>query len=365
MLIQCTKKLLEELKLPAAASEVEYDPLTSWHANIITVNRRKTVVAINDSCNYGVVLYGLKAKDFQNLGNIIINAVRENLLSECIKPDVIDKFIPILSKVSYSKTKNASMVSRINKACEYVNYRRKYLNSDKVNQLQIGRNLSRRPFKLKGTNGYLFPHAELFKLLQQFTDGEVFSCTAMELNVKLEMESFDIQRRLIVPGSYTFEQLHKILQVAFGWQNYHMHEFAVLGEENNLVANIVPFNDENFSEFENVPQVMESECKLSDYLMKYKNILYTYDFGDNWTHIITVDKILENYDKNYTVCVDGVGDAPPEDVGGEYGYQEFIDIISNPSNPDYEEMIEFGKERGYSKFNIENINKQIRLWVDY
>lgn len=74
-----------------------------------------------------------------------------------LSPDVIDKFILVLSKVSYSKTKNASMVSRINKACECVNYLRGYLNSYRVNQLQIGRNLSRRPFKPKGSDEYLFP----------------------------------------------------------------------------------------------------------------------------------------------------------------------------------------------------------------
>lgn len=365
MLIQCTKKLLRELKLPSVESEIEYEPINSWHANIITVNRRKTVVAINDSSNYGVVLYGLKSKDFQNLGDLIINAVRENLLNECISSDVIEKFIPVSSGVSYSKTRNASMVSRINKACEYVDYCREFLNHDKVNQLHIGRNLSRRIFKPKGSNEYLFPHDELFKLLQQLTESEIFSCTAMELNVKLDMESFNVWRRLIVPVHYTFGQLHKILQVVFGWQDYHMHEFAVLSNENNLVTSIVSFDYEDFGGFEDIPQVVESECKLSDYLLKYKNIVYTYDFGDSWTHIITVDKMVEDYDKNYPVCVDGVGDAPPEDIGGEYGYQEFIDIISNPSNPDHEKMVEFGKKQGYSKFNIENINKQIKLWVNY
>ena len=60
MLIQCTKKLLGELEIKPVPS-IEEAPLFSWHANIITVNRRKTVVLCNDSNRYIVVLYGLKA----------------------------------------------------------------------------------------------------------------------------------------------------------------------------------------------------------------------------------------------------------------------------------------------------------------
>jgi len=64
MLIQCTKKLLDAIERKPVAYE-EKNLLFSWHANLITLNRKKTVVLVNDKTRYAVVLYGLKAKDFK------------------------------------------------------------------------------------------------------------------------------------------------------------------------------------------------------------------------------------------------------------------------------------------------------------
>lgn len=67
MLIHCTKKLLDELKIAPSVTPDDCDPLFSWRAHIISVNRRKTVVLMCDLSRYVVVLYGLKAKDFKEL----------------------------------------------------------------------------------------------------------------------------------------------------------------------------------------------------------------------------------------------------------------------------------------------------------
>lgn len=40
-----------------------------------------------------------------------------------------------------------------------------------------------------------------------------------------------------------------------------------------------------------------------------------------------LEDVIFDYDKNYVCCIDGHGDAPPEDVGGEGGFEEFIIII--------------------------------------
>ncbi|MGB9680329.1 MAG: DUF6933 domain-containing protein [Thermoanaerobacteraceae bacterium] len=73
MLIQCTKKLLDVIKRKPVVYQEE-NLLFSWHANLITLNRRKTVVLVNDKNRYVVVLYGLKTKDFKRF-NVIINSM--------------------------------------------------------------------------------------------------------------------------------------------------------------------------------------------------------------------------------------------------------------------------------------------------
>ncbi|MCI1882113.1 MAG: hypothetical protein LKI94_07980 [Sporolactobacillus sp.] len=42
-------------------------PFFSWHANVVTLNRRKALVLINDSNYYVLVLYGLRQADCQKL----------------------------------------------------------------------------------------------------------------------------------------------------------------------------------------------------------------------------------------------------------------------------------------------------------
>jgi len=48
-------------------------------------------------------------------------------------------------------------------------------------------------------------------------------------------------------------------------------------------------------------------------------------------------------------------------VGGEYGYDEFLRIIADPSDPDYEGMISWSKMQRYSDFNIELVNRRLKF----
>lgn len=48
-------------------------------------------------------------------------------------------------------------------------------------------------------------------------------------------------------------------------------------------------------------------------------VIYEYDFGDSWEHIITLEKVVKSNEFRATF-VEGIGERPPEDVGGEGGY---------------------------------------------
>ncbi len=117
MIINCTKKLQDELKIQPELVNVE-DPLFSWHANILSVNRRKTLVLVNDANRYVVILHGLKAKDFKNIDSLILSSIKETLLAEYVKPDVTDNYINDGGQVVFSKTQNRTLVARMNKGCE-------------------------------------------------------------------------------------------------------------------------------------------------------------------------------------------------------------------------------------------------------
>ncbi|WP_235858361.1 plasmid pRiA4b ORF-3 family protein, partial [Cereibacter sphaeroides] len=50
------------------------------------------------------------------------------------------------------------------------------------------------------------------------------------------------------------------------------------------------------------------------------------DFGDNWHHVIRVEKIGDAIPgADYPRLVRAIGACPPEDVGGVPGYAEFLE----------------------------------------
>jgi len=55
-----------------------------------------------------------------------------------------------------------------------------------------------------------------------------------------------------------------------------------------------------------------------------------------------VEKILPR-DKNidYPICIAGKRACPPEDCGGIGGYENLLEIISDPDHEEYEEMMEW------------------------
>jgi hypothetical protein len=86
---------------------------------------------------------------------------------------------------------------------------------------------------------------------------------------------------------------------------------------------------------------------------------YLYDFGDSWEHEILVEKILPlEKGTHYPVCVTGKRACPPEDCGGPYGYEELLEILKDPSHPEYEDRIDWLPEEDFDPetFYVELVN---------
>ncbi|MHB8171745.1 MAG: plasmid pRiA4b ORF-3 family protein [Thermincolia bacterium] len=356
MLIQCTKKLLDELKIKPSIAKNE-EPLFSWHANLLTLNRRKTIVLVNDSNRYVIVLHGLKAKDFKALDQIIIKGIQETLLGEHIKAEIVEQFTNHSPEIVYAKTKDRSMVARMNKACDTVYFYANSLKGDVINQSFVSIRASS-SLVGDGNNSYITPYEAMYSDLEAFAKEPIFRCKAVELLVTLDLENYDIWRKIIVPLNITFEKLHDILQIVFQWRDCHLHDFYIFDGDKPII-NLVS-TDDAFEYENNVPMISETGIKLSDYVPKFSRIKYNYDFGDNWQHSITVEKIIEDYAYNYPTCLEGVGNAPPEDVGGEYGYAEYLEAVSDPQHPEHKNMLAWVKMQWYHDFDIKQVNGRLR-----
>jgi hypothetical protein len=143
-----------------------------------------------------------------------------------------------------------------------------------------------------------------------------------------------VWRKLVVPDNFTFEHFHHIIQVAFGWDGYHLYQFSEKGYTSDWFIGEPSPEDED--------EVRDSrKIKLSQVFgKKGQKFIYVYDFGDNWEHVITLEMIAEGTAK-YADCIDGKGKCPPEDCGGVGGYEDLKVILADPENAEHDSMLEW------------------------
>jgi hypothetical protein len=140
-----------------------------------------------------------------------------------------------------------------------------------------------------------------------------------------------IWRRLRLPASTTLAQLHQVIQVAFGWQDAHLHAFEVGGHRYSRPD--FELGDETAD---------EGKARLRDLAAQPGTRLrYTYDFGDLWDHDLLIEKILPSDGIPQAVCLTGRRAGPPEDCGGVWGHAELCDILTDPDHPDHAERVDW------------------------
>lgn len=150
-----------------------------------------------------------------------------------------------------------------------------------------------------------------------------------------------IWRRILVPETYTFWDLHVAIQDAMGWDDYHLHEFTLLSPKTGRKVKIGIPSDEDADFGWEV--LAEWNQKIAHYFsLDNSKADYVYDFGERWEHSIKLEKILpRETGVAYPRCIDGRGACPPEDCGGIGGYAEFLEAIGDPANELHEDMLDW------------------------
>ena len=162
-----------------------------------------------------------------------------------------------------------------------------------------------------------------------------------QLKITLEDIKPPIWRRIQVPETYTFGDLHVAIQDAMGWSDYHLHQFELRNSSTRIKTEIGIPDEGNFGFDREILQGWKQ--KIAEWFsMENRMAEYLYDFGDGWSHTVKLGKILPRVENViYPLCIDGERACPPEDCGGIGGYYNLLEIIKNPEHTEYEEMMEW------------------------
>ncbi len=161
-----------------------------------------------------------------------------------------------------------------------------------------------------------------------------------------------IWRRLLVADT-TLDRLAEFIITAMGWYGGHLHGFYIRGEQYGTPD----------PEWGLDWMLDESRARMSKVIFPGdKKFIFEYDFGDGWEHDVMIEKMLP-YDKDvhYPVCLKGRRACPPEDVGGVWGYEEFLEAIGDRNHSRHEELIEWiGGGFDPEEFDLASVNLDLQ-----
>jgi hypothetical protein len=160
-----------------------------------------------------------------------------------------------------------------------------------------------------------------------------------ELRISLQEILPPIWRLIQVPSALRLCCLHDALQAVIGWTDSHLHRFEKDGKQWGVPEHFEHFEDDD----DDIDIIDESGARIGDILTTPgDSVLYVYDFGDNWRHSVVLEKTLPaSAPMIRPVCVAGERHCPPEDVGGVPGYQEFLEVVFDPSHEEFDHYVQW------------------------
>ena len=171
-----------------------------------------------------------------------------------------------------------------------------------------------------------------------------------------------IWRRVLVAGDISLAELHQLVQTVMGWTNSHLHQFMIGAERYSAVS--------QFDGYEPEDERDEAQYALQVVAPRPRMLIrYDYDFGDNWEHLIQVEKILKPVaDRELPQVLAGKRAGPPEDCGGVWGYAALLEALADPEHEDHAELLEWvGDDFDPEYFSLLEVNAALhpkrRTWL--
>jgi hypothetical protein len=188
-----------------------------------------------------------------------------------------------------------------------------------------------------------------------------------QVRVDLTDTNPPLWRRLELASDMRLDELHDVLQVAFGWTDSHLHRFGVGPAYYSRETEYYLMHFEVEEGEEGIP---EEEVRLDEVLVDVGDqLFYLYDFGDDWEHTVRLEAVLERGGSApRAVCTAGGRPGPAEDCGGVTGYELYC-AATDATHPQHAEARTelaylYGPEvepESFTStpFDIEAINKEL------
>src|SRR3989338_5928574 len=143
-----------------------------------------------------------------------------------------------------------------------------------------------------------------------------------ECDVSLGHVTPRLWRRFLLRRTATFQDLHRAIQDACGWENAHLFEFRAGGRQGATIAGIP--DEDGLGD----PVPDARKVKLVAYCGSSgpARCVYLYDFGDGWEHDVHLRGVVALPETFRRRLLDGQRAFPPEDCGSYPGYARCVQV---------------------------------------
>jgi hypothetical protein len=349
LVVRGTKKLRDRLKaVPATEGDVSTNVLGDWFATALFW-RPQAALLVNQRTFVPVFMpLAPAATLLERAPEAIVEVLRRHGADESFIADEL----AAMSEARIAPTNDRSVVGVMNEFAFHGEIRWHERSTD-LEDLSV--ELAGTPIgPLRGRAG--FPDRELavvlgidrgnvvpFPLQQGTAMPAADTATVYQLKVTLTGTKPPVWRRVLVDGAATLDELHEVIQAAFGWWNYHLYDF-----EFGRTRYGIPDPDWDYGP----PTRDARRTRLDKVAEPGTSFAYTYDFGDNWKHKVTVEKITPSTpDLVLPSCTGGERAGPPEDCGGTWGYAELLEILADRTHHEHAERREWADGWGHGAFD--------------
>lgn len=187
------------------------------------------------------------------------------------------------------------------------------------------------------------------------------------VRVDLDEATPPVWRRLALSSRLTLDQVHRVLQVAMGWEDYHLHEFTMGPDTKD--RSVASFRtDQTDLDDDMSAAVHESAVRLDQVLATPgQRLFYQYDFGDSWEHTLKLEKVEPWTAGDLPArCLTGRRAGPPEDCGGIGGFTEIVEALDGGPLPEVFDSAKHFRDwlpAGYdpAAFDQQTINSRLHI----
>lgn len=175
------------------------------------------------------------------------------------------------------------------------------------------------------------------------------------LEITLDWVEPRVMRRLEVPLDLRLDRMHLTIQAAMGWMDCHLWGFRTAAATYGPPQLVEGAGDDyKRADKATVRDLIEGAGR--------DGMVYTYDFGDDWEHVIVVEAVGEaEAGELYPRVLAAEGACPPEDVGGPPGYEALLEALADPKHEDHKELLSiFGGPLDPTDVDMEATEAQVR-----